>query len=254
MNREKKYWDLMGWIAFLSKFIELHFKKILVFFLLAVFFISFLMFVRYLETQGEQQSFDNLSEITKIYNDRKKGFERALEKKTQSLGKKADKFKNLKADKKDQSGEELSKTPSGDLSRDYGEVVVKLEAFIMENKGQKASVEAGLILSEIYLEYNMEEKAIQTLSMVLQSMEKKAEKDDLLFNLLNMRLGNLWMIMPEACSKALPYFKTVGDSKSFIASQAQLKQVFVFKKREISSRQKHGTKESERIFQSPLRL
>ena len=189
-------------------------KKFFCIFFAVVVGIGFFVFMNFLERQREQKSFDELFKITSVYREKKENFKKALEKKVE----KSDSDKEEKKQKPD--------PPSGDLSQDYGDEVTKLEAFLKENPDRRAAVEAALLLSEIYLKYKMEDRAIETLDFILGSWKG----GDLLYHIMHMRLGNLWASRVDGCKKAVFHWRIVGESQSFMSARAQSQMGFCLQK------------------------
>ena len=219
MNRKKKNPDLMEWISIISKFLENHFKKIFVVFLLIVTGAGSFLYVKNMKSQREYKSFDELSKIIVNYREKKENFKKALE----SRDEKSDEKSNGNGKTKEKKNLSL---PTDDLNQDYGDEVTKLENFIKKNPGHSASVEAALTLTEIYSEYKLKEKAIKVLDGILKFWPEK----NLLYYIMEMRLGNLWATMTDGCEKALSHWQLVGESKSFVAAQAQLQMGLCFQK------------------------
>ena len=107
---------------------------------------------------------------------------------------------------------------TGDINKDYPQVVKDLEAFLKANLGRNASGEAALSLSEIYAEYNQAEKGAKAVGLALSQWKNK----NVLYYVMQMRSGDLWATVNQ-CDKAVPYWQVVANSESFIAQQAQLK-------------------------------
>ncbi len=213
----------MDWLALVSKFIEVHFKKALVVFLVMVAGAGLFIYRNSAELQNEKKSFDKLSTVIRTYKEKKEKFREALE----TEGKESD-SENPEKKKK------LS-PPSGDLDQDYGDEVTKLEEFLKDNSGHSATAEAALILSEIYSKYRMKDKAVQAMEFTLKSWPNK----NLLYHIMQMRLGNLWATMTNGCEQALSHWKIVGESEIFMAVQAQMKMAICFWK--IGKFQEAGT-------------
>ncbi len=95
--------------------------------------------------------------------------------------------------------------PTGDLEKDYGPIVQKLESFIKTHPGKKASLMSGLTLADIYNQYNKPAEAANT----LKSLEPNLNKD-LLSALVYNQYGNI-LANQKDCTQALEKWKKVTD-------------------------------------------
>lgn len=207
MSGVKKDWDIVELGMQASRFLELHFKKILAAFALIIIASSLWAYKKSVDRQRETAAFSELFEITKEYETIKTKFADAQE----------------PADpKKDEKGNPLEapakQKPSGDLGKDYGSVVPDLEQFLDSAEGRNASAEAALILSEIYEEYGQPLKGAEALSKVA----KKLKHQNILHEVVSMRAGDLWAT-EKNCDKALTFWAPLAEKSGFISEPAQLK-------------------------------
>lgn len=115
---------------------------------------------------------------------------------------------------------------SGDFEKDFGSVVDGLKAVIEEHGvSRKGSKMAALKLSDLYLEFNKNAEAVET----LKKMESSSK--DLLSSLVKLQLGTAFSNQ-DNCSEAIQTWDSVLKSSSakFIHSQAKLKKALCFEK------------------------
>ena len=204
MSKESKEFDILEFAGKATTIIEKNFKAILGVFAVAVIAGSAFVMMKNSQASAEKESFDKLFAVTKVYFEKKADFAKA--------DAPADKNKKP-ADKK----EEMPAKATGDLDKDYGEVVAKLETFLKSNKGTNASAEAALILSDIYSEYKKPDQA----AAVLENTIKASSGSGLLFEIMSLRAGDLSAMTD--CNKAVTYWQKIANSQSFVAQQARLK-------------------------------
>lgn len=202
MSQDKREWDINEFTQQASKFIEVHFKKALILSVVGIIGASVYAYKKSMDRDQEMAAFGDLYKITKNYNKKKADFAEAKE----------------QATKKDKKTKKELKASTGDMSKDYGDEVEKLEAFVKANLGKNASGEAALILSEIYSEYSLPEKGAEVVSKTLSKWGSK----NVLYYVMQMRVGDLWASSGQ-CDKATSYWQAVADGTSFISTQAQLK-------------------------------
>ncbi len=212
MSQDKQDFDILDFASKTSKVIEDNFKILLGLFVVAVIGGAVYSFVDHQNRQQEMQAFTELYKITKIYNDKKNKYDEAKA----ALDEKNDP-KQKSESNADDSKKDLQ-AATGDLDKDYPQVPERLQAFIEKHKGNNASGEAALILSEIYDDYNMPDKGAAQLDKVI----KNWGSENVLFFVMQMRAGDLYAGSND-CDSAIPYWQEVANSKSFISKQAQLK-------------------------------
>lgn len=212
MSDNKKNYDVLEFSNQAKLFIEKYFKIGLALAVVGIACSAAWVGMTKMETQKEQESFTALFAITDEYNTLKEGFEKA----------KAPKDPKAQKEKKEESktaSEEPVKKATGDIDKDYGEVVQKLENFLKSQKGMQASGEAALVLSEIYEDHGKKEQAANVVSQTLQSWKGEGR---LLGQIMQMRAGDLWS-MNNQCDKAVTHWEKLANRESFLSSQAQLK-------------------------------
>lgn len=211
MSEDKKEWDILDVATQATQFIEKNFKILLGLFIVAILAGSLWSYTRYVSRQNEMKAFSELYKITKVYDEKKSNFEKASE----QAKKKTDKSKDKVAESENQ--EKLSPA-TGELEKDYPQVVKDLESFIDSHLGLNASGEAALVLSEIYDKYDQQQKGAEVIAKVLKDWDSK----DVLYYVMQMRSGDLWASRDQ-CDKAVPFWQVVANGESFITRQAQLK-------------------------------
>lgn len=218
MSQNKNEWDILSFAALASKAIETHFKKILVLFGALIITGAVWSYMSSVEQAKQKESFQNLFEVTKVYEKKKQGFDEAKEQEEQKKREKKDDKKTAKKVEADKAAEKAAKMPTGDLEKDYGAVVKDLHQFVANNSETNAAGEAALTLSEIYEDYDQGKKGAEVLSEVL----KKRHQKDVLYFVMQMRAGDLWASARQ-CDKAVSYWQVVAEAESFVSQQAQLK-------------------------------
>ena len=213
MSDNKKDFDILDFATQTGKIIEDNFKVVVGLCGAALVAGSIFAYMKSAEKSRQEAAFTTLFETTKVYNEKKEKFDEAKAEK--------EKKATAKNDNKDSKKEEPKKNlveATGDLEKDYGEVVKGLENFITSNTDTNAAGEAVLTLSEIYEEYKMPEKGAEALDKVLAKWSDK----NVLYFVMQMRAGDLWA-MAKQCDKSVSYWQKVADSDSFVAEQSQLK-------------------------------
>ncbi len=205
MKPSNNNWDIIDIATKASQWIELHFKKLLILFAVVIMTMSAWLYKQSVDRQNELLAFNDLYSVTKVYEERKTDFDQAKEASEQK-------------DKKDTPVQTPKALASGDITKDYGDIIEKLQKFIEQNPGKNAVGEAALILSEIYAEYKMPDKGAATIESVLKNFESK----NILLSVLQMRGGDLYALSNQ-CEKAVSLWELVAQSESFIKDQAQLK-------------------------------
>lgn len=146
--------------------------------------------------------------LEKAYSEKKRGFEeadRAVMMATQSKDKKAE-------------AEALKKKPTGDLEKDYGTEVANFEGFIQTNPQTRAAQMAALNLSEIYMNYKMNDKALAA----LEKVEKGLDKKDMLTALVFMQMGNAKSAAGD-CQSAVMSWQNVVNNKALAFAHDETK-------------------------------
>jgi tetratricopeptide (TPR) repeat protein len=115
---------------------------------------------------------------------------------------------------------------SGDFEKDFGPATQGLKAVIEEHGvNRKGSKMAALKVSDLYLEFNKNAEAVETLKKVDSSSK------DLLSSLIKLQLGTA-LSNQDKCSEAIQTWDSVLKSSSakFIHGQAKLKKALCFEK------------------------
>jgi tetratricopeptide (TPR) repeat protein len=207
----KKDWDIVDFAAKASKFVELHFKKTLAVFALIIIASSLWAYKKSADRQRESAAFANLYEVTKEYNKLKDQFAQALDDQQKNPEDPTPPPQDPNAPKPDPA--------TGDLDKDYGSIVQKLHSFLDSHKGSNASLEAALVLSEIYEEYARPEKGAEVLSSALTHA---SQSTNVLTGVVKMRAGDLWATAKN-CDAAIPFWEPLAQGKGFMVAPAQLK-------------------------------
>ncbi len=209
MSQQKNEWDILEFASQTSKVIENNFKLVVGAFAALIIAASVWSYMNSVARDKEMQAFNELYKITKVYQKKKADFAEAKEAK--------EKPKDKKGDSKEEPKKDLV-AATGDITKDYPQVVPELQAFIEARPHRNATAEAALTLSEIYSEYDQDAKGAEVLAKVLKDWDEK----NVLFTVMQMRAGDLWASM-ENCEKAVNHWQVVASSESFVARQAQLK-------------------------------
>lgn len=200
MTEKNKSLDITEITQIVSKFIEQNFKAILAGFGVVVVATSLWFLKVSLDRKHEAKAFTELYALTQVYQEKKAQFEPP-----------ADPMDKIQTPAK-------ATKATGDLSKDYGDVVDKLEAFLIQNPGTNAAGEAALTLAEVYADYKMPLKGAEALDKTLLQSDKK----NILQDIMRMRAGDLYALA-EQCEKAVPLWELVANGESFVKDQAQLK-------------------------------
>ncbi len=211
MSEDKKEFDSLEFVSQVGQVIEKNFKWVLGLFVAIVVASSVWAYMDSAEEANQREAFAELFKITKIYDEKMAEFEEA------KIAKE-DKANKETPEEKEKVAEAPGVEATGVLEKDFPEVVPKLEAFIDEHLGTKASGEAALTLSEIYAEYDQYDKAVAALKKTIDNWGS----EDLLYNVMQMRAGDL-LASQNQCEKALSFWEPISESSSFISSQAKLK-------------------------------
>lgn len=160
----------------------------------------------WIEARGEKAAQEKFYPLEKQYSDKHDGFERA-------------KFSaHSNAPVKDTPA--ISVAATGDLAKDYGDIVDGMETFAKENPGRAAGVQAGLLAAQTRIEYNQIEKALETLKF----LREKNSTGKLMGLLVRMAEGNA-LAATEKCADALSLWQQILDQKTaaFLHGEASLR-------------------------------
>ncbi|MCB0379294.1 MAG: hypothetical protein KDD33_12445 [Bdellovibrionales bacterium] len=209
MSQPSKEFDILDFASKASQVIEKNFKWILAVFVVVVIASSAWVAMKRMEASTEKEAFGELFKITKPYFEKKEEFEKATQQEQQ---------KKPAKDKETKKDEKTFAKASGDLDKDFGDVVQNLEGFIKTAKHHKAASEAALILSDIYNEYKQPAKGAEALNQVLATWKGH----DILFDVMQMRAGDLYASAKD-CDKAIGHWTPIAKKESFLSQQAQVK-------------------------------
>lgn len=98
---------------------------------------------------------------------------------------------------------------TGDLEKDYGSVLAKLEAVALEHKGTAGGAQAAILVAETYLNYNQPDKAVEFARIPAESLPA----GHVLGTLAKTLLGNA-MAAKNDCQGAVRVWQQVLDAKS----------------------------------------
>ena len=215
MDKKKPEFDLVAVGDEISHQVEKYWKPVLAILVVGIIGFSAVMGMKQVTASGEKKAFTSLYSVTQIYQKRKKEFAEAEaeEKSAASEGK----DKNKPANDED-TPKVAKQKASGDLTKDYGDIIEKLQAFLQATPSKQATGEAALTLAEIYQEYDETQKAAEVVAGVADRWQDKG----LLFLVLNMRAGDL-MSMSDKCDQAITYWNKLSGSKNFLRNDALLK-------------------------------
>ncbi len=207
MSEDKKEFDSLEFVSQVGKIIEKNFKLVLGLFIAIIVASSVWAYMSNLKSGNEKESFKKLYAITKVYEEKKESFDEAKI------------AKEEKKEKKDSEEDKVTAVEaSGELEKDYPQIVEKLEKFLADHLGDKASGEAALTLSEIYEEYKQPEKGVAALEKAIE----KWGSQDIVYYVMQMRAGDL-LASQNQCEKALKFWQPITEGSSFMTSQAKLK-------------------------------
>lgn len=160
------------------------------------------------KAKAEKKHFGELYSATKIYKEKKEAFEKA-----QKPDSPADKDGS-----EDKKVSEKPKPPTGDLQKDYGDVVAPLESFLSKNSNTQAAGEAALILASLYQEYDQKQKAVDSLKKV----EAQLTTGTLIGDLVKMKLGDLHSELDQ-CKEAVAPWQKLASGEGFLKEESILK-------------------------------
>lgn len=158
----------------------------------------------WIEARGEKAAQEKFYPLEKQYAEKRDGFERA----------------KFAAQSKTPADKAAPAVATGDLAKDYGDLVDGLESFAKENAGSAAGVQAGLLASQTRLEYSQTDKAMETLKL----LREKNSTGKLMGLLVRMAEGNA-LAANEKCADALSLWQQVLEQKSatFLHGEASLR-------------------------------
>jgi predicted negative regulator of RcsB-dependent stress response len=136
-------------------------------------------------------------------------------------------FREAAASPKSKDKKEISKvTATGDLQKDYGSVVERLNAIVQKEPKSNAAAMAALYLAEIHSEYKQAEKALEALNKV----SGDSAKDVLSSLVLNLKAGLL--ADQGSCDKAIGIWDNVTKQKkaSYLHEEAKLRMALCYEK------------------------
>lgn len=156
-------------------------------------------FLKSQELKQEADAYSALYTIEKTYLERKSNFE---------LG------EMLKTQKADDLGippeiAEKGKVKSGDIEKDFGDVILDLKSFAQSRKGTQAAALAGLWLMDIYASYNQWDQAGEALA----DLSAQTKSDSLIAGLLEMSTATA---LAEAgkCEEAVKHWDKILGNKA----------------------------------------
>ena len=167
------------------------------------------------QTEKEQKAQEAFFRVEKDYKDTRSNFEKA--KATQAT---ALKDKKKKRDKTSTEG-----LPSGDLEKDYGKVLSRLEVVEKKHAGSSAAHLASLLSARILVEYKEFQRAEKSL---LGSAEKKTSSK-FLQALVQVMLGTV-IEAQGRCEVAVTHWQSVlaMESVGYLHAEALLRQALCF--------------------------
>lgn len=165
-------------------------------------------FISYSKEKKEVAQQERYFILEKAYSEKKRSFDeadRAIAVAIQGKDKKAE-------------AEALKNKPSGDLEKDYSTEVANFESFIQAAPQTKAAQMAALNLSEIYMHYKMNDKALAA----LEKVEKGLDKKDMLTALVFMQIGNAKADAGD-CQSAIMSWQNVVNNKALAFAHDETK-------------------------------
>ncbi len=152
----------------------------------------------------EQEAYSKLYSAQKVYLEKKEAFQK------ESL---------VDLQKKPGDKTETKKTKTGDLTKDFGEVVTQLKSFIDQNPGKQATAQAAFYLFEIHKDYEKLGEAVDSIRTALKGMPEGLTTD-----LLQMTLGNS-LAESDQCDEAVTHYQKVlyGKTIKYLKSEAGLR-------------------------------
>lgn len=157
----------------------------------------------------ESKAAEALAPLEKEVQTKREGFERA--RMQASMPAPVDKKTGKKAD----VPPKVEGLPTGDLSKDYGDLPLRLQSFIDENKGRRAGFMAALALADVQSDYKQWESAEKTMTQALSYIRK----DDLFYAVGFMKLG---LIQSQvSCDQAVVSWRRITDNSPFTEFHAE---------------------------------
>lgn len=121
-------------------------------------------------------------------------------------------FQEAQAQKNAQNG------PSGDLAKDYGDLVSQLESFAKEHSKTQGGQMAAITLVNIYKEYKQWDLALA----LLESLSKDLDPSETMGALLFTQWGNI-LAEKNDCTTALTHWEKVVSQKAVGFAHGELK-------------------------------
>ncbi len=118
-----------------------------------------------------------------------------------------------------------SKPEKRDILEDYGKQITEFHRIISGYPRTTARILSGFTLSDLYVEYEQREKALE----ILESMGSFIDKDSVLYGLLNLRLAHLKSEVGK-CIEAIPTLQKINTNKklSFLFAESLLRQAICY--------------------------
>ena len=130
------------------------------------------------------------------------------------------KFKDPTASAADKAADaKEAKTATGDLTKDYGNIIPGLESVAKEYPKTSAGAQASLDLADIYTDYAQWDKAIAAAIVPTENLGA----DQLLYAIGQLSLGNAYAGKGDCQSAVGAYSKVFTLSKNFLKPDAYLK-------------------------------
>lgn len=148
--------------------------------------------------------------LERALNEKQRGYEEA--KRSEEMA--------IQAKKTKEAQEAAAKKPTGDLEKDYGNLIGDLNAFIANDAGSMAAQMAALRLSDLYVEYDKTPEALS----VLEKVEKSLGRKDVLTGLVLLKKGSV-QANQNQCEAAIQTWTKITDNKSlnFAHSEAKIR-------------------------------
>gem|GEM_PF-4732269 len=216
MAEKKEEFDLVVLGDQISETVEKYWKPFLVVVGLGLVVASVMVFMQRADSDKEAMAFSKLFVITEKYQAKKADFEAGAA----QAAKKANPKKSESDKEEEKPSEDESPKPvaSGDLEKDYGQIVADLEAFVKNNPGRQATGEATLLLAGIYQDHDKNQQAVDVLSKTLSGWKGQ----NLITSIMKMKTGDLWSQIGD-CTKALGFWTPLTGGNGFLKSEATLK-------------------------------
>lgn len=155
----------------------------------------------YLSTRKETTYQEKYFPFEKAYTEKRRGFEEAARLAAAPQPK----------DKKTPAPViDPSKKATGDMQKDYGDVISGFEGLVNEVPSTKAGQMSALNLSNIYLDYKKNDEALAT----LQKVEKDLSGTEATSALIYMQMGNIYADKGD-CKSAVSSWEKIANNKSF---------------------------------------